>query len=125
MLFRSLEGDFAIDSLSEQREVDRLLHENALTTEQIFSSMANGVLVTNSDDIITLCNPAAAKLLGRAPEELIGRKVQEAVPNTRMHIVRQTGAAELGERQRIGSATTVANRTPIVIDGRVLSLIHI
>lgn len=114
-----LEGDFAIDSPSEQREVDRLLHENALTAEQIFSSMANGVLVTNSEDIITLCNPAAAKLLERAPEELIGRKVQEAVPNTRLHIVRQTGVAELGERQRIGGRATVTNRTPIVIDGEI------
>lgn len=114
-----LESDFAIDSPSEQREVDRLLHENALTAEQIFSNLANGVLVTNADDIVTLCNPAAAKLLGLRAQDLIGRKVQETVPDTRMHIVRQTGVAELGERQRLAHATAVANRTPIVIDGKI------
>lgn len=114
-----LEGDFAIDNQIEQREVDRLLHENALTTEQIFSSMANGVVVTNASDIVTLCNPAAAKLLGVTTQELVGRKVQDAVPNTRMHIVRQTGAAELAARQKLGNATTVTNRTPIVIDGKI------
>lgn len=114
-----LEGDFAIDNQIEQREVDRLLHENALTTEQIFSSMANGVVVTNASDIVTLCNPAAAKLLGVTTQELVGRKVQDAVPNTRMHIVRQTGTAELAARQKLGNATTVTNRTPIVIDGKI------
>lgn len=114
-----LEGDFAMRTSSEMREVDQLLHENAFTAEQIFSSMANGLIVTNQDDVITVCNPAAARILGIHESAVIGKKVADVVPNTRMHIVNQTGEGEIACRQTIGTATTITNRTPIVIDGKV------
>lgn len=114
-----LEGDFTVHTPMEMREVDQLLHENAFTAEQIFSSMANGLIVTNQDDIITVCNPAALKMLGMPESKVIGKKVYEAVPNTRLHIVNKTGRGEIASRQKIGSAWTITNRTPIIIDGKV------
>lgn len=114
-----LEGDLTVPTPMEMREVDQLLHENAFTAEQIFSSMANGLIVTNQDDIVTVCNPAAAKLLGVHESKVIGKKVYDVVPNTRLHIVNQTGKGEIASRQKIGDAWTITNRTPIIIDGKV------
>lgn len=114
-----LESDFAMQTSSEMREVDQLLHENAFTAEQIFSSMANGLIVTNQNDIITVYNPAAARILGIDESDAIGKKVYDVVPNTRLHIVNKTGKGELASRQMMGQATTITNRTPIIIDGKV------
>lgn len=114
-----LESDFNVHSSVEMREVDELLHENAFTAEQIFFSMANGLIVTNQEDIITVCNPAAAKMLKMAESDVIGKNVCDVIPDTRLHIVNKTGCGELACRQKIGDAWTITNRTPIIIDGTV------
>ena len=114
-----LEGDFTVHTPNEMREVDQLLHENAFTAEQIFSSMANGLVVTNQHDIITICNPAAARILGIHEADAIGKDVRDVIDNTRLHIVNTTGTSEIASRQIIGKAVTISNRTPIIIDGEV------
>lgn len=114
-----LESDFQLSTSQSMQEVDKLLHENAFTAEQIFSSMANGLIVTDENDWITVFNPAAERLLGIPARKIIGKKVYDVVPNTRLHIVSKTGKEELGYRQVIGHSTTITNRTPIVIDGQV------
>jgi PAS domain S-box-containing protein len=114
-----LESDFTVHTPTEMQEVDQLLHENAFTAEQIFFNMANGLLVTNKNNIVTLCNPAAARLIGKSAEKIIGKDVRAVIPNTRLPIVAKTGASELASRQMIGKSVTLTNRTPIVIDGEV------
>lgn len=114
-----LESDFTVCTTSELRGADQLLHENAFTAEQIFSSMANGLIVTDKDDIVTVCNPAALRMLGLSEGQAVGKKVCDVVPNTRMHIVNQTGQGEIACRHMIGASTTITNRTPIIIDGKV------
>ncbi|MBP2631424.1 MAG: putative sigma54 specific transcriptional regulator with sensor [Firmicutes bacterium] len=120
-----LEGDFTVHTPNEMREVDQLLHENAFTAEQIFSSMANGLIVTNQHDIITVCNPAAARIIGIHESDAIGKKVEDVVPNTRLNIVNKTGEGEIASRQMMGKAMTITNRTPIVIDGEVRGAIAV
>lgn len=114
-----LESDFKLKNPSAEREVDQLLHENVFTAEQIFSSMANGLIVTNQEDIITVYNPAAERLLGIPAYKAIGQKVYDIVPNTRLHIVNRTGKGEIACRQMMGVSMTLTNRTPIIIDGEV------
>jgi phosphotransferase system HPr (HPr) family protein len=120
-----LEGDFMVHTPNEMREVDQLLHENAFTAEQIFSSMANGLIVTNQHDVITVCNPAAARIIGIHESTAIGKKVEDVVPNTRLNVVNKTGEGEIASRQMMGKAMTVTNRTPIVIDGEVRGAIAV
>lgn len=114
-----LQSDFTVHTPTEMYEVDQLLHESAFTAEQIFFSMANGLLVTNQKDIVTLCNPAAARLIGKHTAAIIGKNIRDIIPDTRLPIVSKTGKSELATRQIIGKSVTLANRTPIVIDGEV------
>ena len=105
--------------------MDAVLQENAFTAEQIFYSIASGLMVTDQDDRITVFNPAAARIMGVAASEVIGRKVYEAIPGSRLHIVNQTGQAELGQRQRTGASVTITNRTPLMIDGKVCGAVAV
>jgi two-component system, NtrC family, sensor histidine kinase PilS len=61
----------------------QILHEN------IIQSVSSGLITTGLDGRITLVNTAAQKLLGRAPEELLGKPVSglflDALPNAESH----------------------------------------
>jgi two-component system sensor histidine kinase PilS (NtrC family) len=61
----------------------QILHEN------IIQSVSSGLITTGLDGRITLVNNAAQKLLGRTPEELLGKPVSglflDALPNAESH----------------------------------------
>jgi PAS domain S-box-containing protein len=61
----------------------------------IFESIYNGAVVTDAEGIITHFNKFYGQFLGVDPQAQIGRHCTEAVENSRMHIVAQTGKAEI------------------------------
>ena len=50
-------------------------------TENIFSSIASGVITVDMKDKITLCNPVAEVILGHSTIELVGQQLDEVVPS--------------------------------------------
>ncbi|ABZ83719.1 sigma-54-dependent transcriptional activator (nifa/ntrc family) [Heliomicrobium modesticaldum Ice1] len=118
-LVRFLESDFALSDEQVQRQVDNLLQDSALTAGQVFASMADGLIVTDAHDVVTVFNPAAERIMGMRASDVIGRKAKAVIAGSRMHIVAETGQPELGRRQMIGDAVILTNRTPIVVDGQV------
>lgn len=46
-------------------------------TEAIIQNMADGVLVLNREDRISVCNPALCSILGVRQEELLGRRIHD------------------------------------------------
>jgi PAS domain S-box-containing protein len=72
------------------------------------------VLVTDADGKIVFINNNHAKILGVTPESLIGKPVQNVIPNTRMHIVAKTGEEEIGSVFKLKNGQNiVCNRIPI------------
>ncbi|SDE79274.1 sigma 54-interacting transcriptional regulator [Sporomusa acidovorans] len=114
-----LESDFQLADATTISQVDSLLQDNVCTADQIFVSMANGLLVTDENDVITVFNPAAERILGIPACQAIGSKAQAIIPGSRLHIVAKTQQAELGCRQSIGRLSIITNRTPIITDGQV------
>lgn len=114
-----LESDFQLADATTLSQVDNLLQDNVCTADQIFVSMANGLLVTDENDVITVFNPAAERILGIPACQAIGSKAQAIIPGSRLHIVAKTQQAELGCRQSIGKLSIITNRTPIITDGQV------
>ncbi len=66
--------------------------------DNIFSSIASGVITVNGDDQIMLCNTAAERILGCPQDRLIGRTLAETLPSVNgvfdeyLRQVRQDGA---------------------------------
>jgi len=48
--------------------------------DNVFASIASGVITANIQERITLCNRAAEKILGRSQNDLVGHNLAEAVP---------------------------------------------
>jgi len=120
-----LESDFQLNNPRTITEVDKLLENHSFTAEQVFKSMANGLMVSDEDDVVTVFNPAAEDILGIAASAVVGKKVYDTIPNSRLHIVNQTGIPELSCRQIVGDSITITNRTPIMIDGQVRGAVAI
>jgi phosphotransferase system HPr (HPr) family protein len=114
---RYLESDFVIVDNPSINKVDTLLQDNVSTAEQIFNSMANGLIVIDENDIITFFNPVAEKIFKLQSKNVIGKNVSEIIPGTGLEKVSRNKHAEIGAKQSVGGSMIVKSSTPIIVDG--------
>ena len=87
--------------------------------DSIVNSIFDCIVVVDKNGFITMMNDAYGELLKIDPRKAIGRHVSDVIENSRMHIVAQSGKAEVCDMQKIGDHNTVVTRIPIVKDGKV------
>ena len=104
--------------LTEPKDIQNELEMYQL----IFDNIYNGVMVTDAEGTITHFNKPYGHFLGMNPEEQIGKHCTEAIENSRMHIVAQTGKAEINQSHRIMGQRMVVQRIPIYKGGQVIAV---
>ncbi len=57
--------------------------------DNIFASIASGVITANIDDIVTLCNRAAENIIGQTTQQIVGRTLAEVLPSIANNILPQ------------------------------------
>jgi len=82
-----------------------------------------GIIIVDAKGMILDANETYAKFVGQELSSLIGKHVTQVIENTRMHIVAQTGQAEIGDVQKINGHQMIANRIPIHLDGEVVAVV--
>lgn len=121
---------------SARESVVRAINEAKLLVETIRSEkertnqfrtileyISDGVLAVNREGRVTVYNRVAESIMGVRKNTVIGKPVQEVIPNTRMHEVVETGKEEIGVLQEIGSTVIVTNRTPIFADQKIIGAV--
>ncbi|MCF8075722.1 MAG: sigma 54-interacting transcriptional regulator [Desulfotignum sp.] len=98
------------------------LKEKLALYERIFDNINAGVLIIDAHGYITHFNEPYGRFLNLAPREQIGRHCTDVIENTRMHIVAQTGKAEINHSQRINGQDMVVQRIPIKKDKKVIAV---
>lgn len=106
-------------------EVDTIIENTTLTSEKIFESLSNGLVVVDENNNITTFNRAAEIITGLKRENVIGKKAQEVLEDSKLHVVLQTGQEVKGARQKIGKTTIITNRTPVMVDGKIVGAVAI
>lgn len=102
---------------------DRQSSEQQLAMHKlVFDSIYNGAVVTDADGYIILFNKPYGDFLGVDPEAQIGKHTLEVVENSRMHIVAQTGKAEINVAHKLKGQEMVVQRIPIKKDGKVIAV---
>ncbi len=115
-----------LEAISEAKTVvsaRRREMERAERLRAILSAVYSGVIAVDATGTITLFNPAAEKITGIAAGDAVGRHVTEVIPNTRLHLVLEKREPELGQLQRLGHATIITNRLPIVVNSEVIGAV--
>ncbi|MEH7416217.1 sigma 54-interacting transcriptional regulator [Neobacillus drentensis] len=88
--------------------------------EQIINLLAERIVVIDREGIIIYINEAYCEFLGTTVEEAINRPVQDVIENSRMHIVAKTGKKELAALHPINGSEMIANRYPLIVDGKIV-----
>lgn len=104
----------------EPDEIASLLQERTTTLETI----REGVLAVDGEGRITTINQAAFETLGLDKDEsIIGRPVTEILPRTRIPEVLRSGESQLDSEFMVGDKEIIANRIPIISNGRVTGVV--
>lgn len=85
--------------------------------ENIFEHAYDGVMVVDRNGVITRITQAYCNFLNMKQEEATGKHCTEVLPNSRMHIVAQTGVAEVGEPMNIQGKEALVMRLPLRENG--------
>ncbi len=87
----------------------------------------NGIVIIDSAGIVVVYNQAAARMLRGEQGSPIGRHFSEVLPETWPDLkdILETGRPQIGRRIVLPHANIIANRNPIVMDGRVVGVISV
>ncbi len=83
----------------------------------------DGLIVVDKEGHITMMSNAYKHFLGLEDDEIIGKHVTDVIPNTRMHIVSETGIPEINDFQEIKGDYMVATRIPYYSEGKLAGAI--
>ncbi|OLN32539.1 sigma 54-interacting transcriptional regulator [Desulfosporosinus metallidurans] len=113
------------DGSELQRVLSRLDNtQNSLTgLENIFEQAYDGVMVVDSQGIVTRITKTYCRFLNIAQEDAVGRHCTEILPTSRMHIVAQTGHAEIGEVMDINGKEAMVMRLPLRENGKLIGAV--
>ena len=124
-----LEGDFELHDRTEERKVDRLLHENALMQERlqmILEAVQDGICVVEATGEVSYVNPSYLRIVHKTPEMVIGQNVYESAPHGNRCGVLKSGVARIGVLSHKKDGTTlVANVNPIFVDGKIAGVVSV
>jgi adenylate cyclase len=70
--------------------------------DDVFASIVSGVITADVQDQITLCNRAAASILGQTAAEIVGRKIEEIVPTIASDIQPHLESVRNSEKSIVG-----------------------
>ena len=119
----------AVAVFQDGSELERVLSrldntQNSLTNlESIFEQAYDGVMVVDSQGIITRITKSYCRFLNIEQEEAIGQHCTAVLPNSRMHIVAQTGLAEIGEVMEINGKEALVMRLPLREEGKIIGAV--
>jgi len=82
-------------TLAEVTELKNLM-------DDVFASIVSGVITADVEDQITLCNRAAASILGHSSAEIVGRKIEEVVPSFASGIMPHLESVRKSDKPVIG-----------------------
>ncbi|MFT3891439.1 MAG: adenylate/guanylate cyclase domain-containing protein [Anaerolineales bacterium] len=82
-------------TLAEVTELKNLM-------DDVFASIVSGVITADVQNQITLCNRAAASILGQSSAEIVGRKFEEIVPAFAGDIVPHLDAIRANDQPIVG-----------------------
>jgi len=100
--------------MRERDELIAQLAQRQREYETMLNSTHDAIIAVNRQGVITLFNKAAEKLMGIVGKSVLGTPAADCIPNTRLHIVLETGQPELNQEQVLPNHTRIiTNRVPV------------
>ncbi len=91
----------------------------------VIDSTYNAIISIDSDENVNIFNPAAEKLLGKKRSEVVGAPFSSLFPSGRLQKIIQSGKVEPTQKFVFNDRHFISNRTPILVDGKVVGAVAI
>ncbi|MCF6094425.1 sigma 54-interacting transcriptional regulator [Microaerobacter geothermalis] len=103
--------------IDEKEQLIKQLERQKTERDTILNSTHDGMIAVNEEGSITLFNRSAEKLMGISSSDVLGTLAFETIPNSRLHVVLETGKPELNQEQVLSNQMRiVTNRVPMKDD---------
>jgi len=107
----------------EPEEITKIYNEKM----GILDAIHEGLVAVDHNGRVTLINDSALNILNFEnkidKESMIGKNIEDLIPNTRMISVLETGKSEFEKEQRINNTIIMTNRIPIMNREKVVGAI--
>ena len=121
LIYSSVESVFlAITEAKRCANVSQTEKENSMIFRGVVDHVFEGIIAVDKDNNIRTFNPAAAHLLHRKTQDVIGQPVSRALPEGRLSAILSGNQPLTNEIVRMGGDNFVLNSAPIVQDGQRL-----
>lgn len=115
-----------LEVVEEAQRVAVVVEEEKAKTERlkaILEFASEGIVTTDARGIVTVCNPAAEKIMGVKAAEVLGKPVNHIMRDMIINRVLATGEMVLGELQSFNNAQVVTNNVPILANNQILGAV--
>ncbi|WP_312524496.1 sigma 54-interacting transcriptional regulator [Anaerospora sp.] len=99
----------------EQKATQRL--------QAILNFVHDGIMATDESGNITLLNPVAEKIFHVSQSQVLGKKINKVITETRIDEVLKSGQDEIGQLQKAPEGHILTNRIPINVNGVVKGVV--
>lgn len=107
------------------RGLNRVIDEMAGQLETVINSAYNPIIAIDGEGKIRIWNKAAEKLTGMLMEEVIGKFINDVIPESELFNIVKTGKTEYGVRLKINDISVITNRAPILENGVVTGAVAV
>ncbi|MHC1685664.1 MAG: sigma 54-interacting transcriptional regulator [Clostridiaceae bacterium] len=114
--------DIYYNSMSK---VDAILEETTIANEQILENIPLGIIVIDNNEYITTINKYALTFLKKDSKEILGKKINNVIPNSDLPKVLRTKEREIGKSFHFNGHMLLSNISPIIYKDRVLGAISV
>lgn len=108
--------------LSKANMVVTLFRHSELLNVQlkaILDSMHNGVIVVDSQGMVTHINIGASRILGSMADASLGLPLKDFLPDLDLNPALIRGEVKIGLKYKLRNITMVVNTTPLIIGGKI------
>lgn len=110
------------NAINQAIQIQESIQREKYKTKQ-FNTILNftysGIIATDKNNIIQICNPMAENILGIPRKEIIGKNANNVIDNSRLSYVLQSKRPEIDQIQRINGHLILTSRIPIVVRDQV------
>lgn len=109
--------------IKERTAKERQVEQDLALYKFALEDAYEGIVIADAKGIILTASRTYASFIEVELADMIGRHVTEVIPNTRLHIVAETGKAEFADLQQIRGHWMIASRIPIRSGGELIAVV--
>ncbi|SHG99858.1 PAS domain S-box-containing protein [Thermosyntropha lipolytica DSM 11003] len=123
-----LEGEKLVGFITKSdimRGLNRLIDEMSGQLEAVINSAYNPIIAIDREGKIRIWNKAAEKLADMPAEKVMGKFINDVIPESELFNIVKTGKTEYGIKLKINNISVITNRAPILENGVITGAVAV